>query len=480
MKARIDHKSRRNGTGRTALAALCLLSACVPARAEKPTHGSPLYDPLPHPLAADISISPIDPRLHEFKHALLALGYNFQVNYTSEVLGNPSGGAQRSAVYDGLLELGIDGDLDRIMGWKGASFHINAFQIHGHGLSTYNIFNYSTVSSIEARATTRLFEVWLEQDLFGGLASIRIGQLAADQEFILSDLDALYWNATFGWPNLAANDLPGTGPGYPLTTPAVRIKITPNDKTAFLVGLFNGDPSGSGLVTDLSQVYNCCGINFRLRDPPLLIAEAQFGYVLPFTSDGLEGKIRLGGWHHFGRFPDVYLASDGLSLANPASNNVPVVHAGNEATYGLVDQMIWRYPGDDPLRGIGVFALAMAVPGDRNVISLEVQAGVNFMGLWDARPHDAFGAAFSYNRISPYVSASQQAAAVVSDSPAAIQSYELVLEATYQAEIIRGFVVQPDFQYVFRPGAGAVNPLNPSAGLIRDAAVFGLRSVVKF
>jgi porin len=465
---------------RVALATFCLLSASAPAVAEKPTHGSPLYDPLPHPLSADISISPIDPRLHEFKHALLALGYNFQVNYTSEVLGNPTGGAQRSAIYEGLLELGIDADLDRVAGWKGASFHINAFQIHGHGLSTFNLYNYSTVSSIEARATTRLFEVWLEQELFGGLGSIRIGQLAADSEFILSDFDALYWNATFGWPNLTANDLPGTGPGYPLATPAVRIKFTPNDNMTFLVGLFNGDPSGSGLDSELSQVYNCCGINFRLRDPPLLIAEAQIGYTLPIGPDGLEGKVRLGGWHHFGSFPDVYLATDGVPLANPASNSIPVAHVGNEATYGLVDQMVWRHPGDDPQRGIGIFALAMAAPGDRNLQSLEVQAGINFMGLWDERPHDAFGAAFSYNRISPLVSTSNLVAAAYSSSPTAISSYELVLEATYQVEIIRGFVVQPDFQYVFRPGAGAINPLDPSAGLIGDAAVFGLRTVVKF
>ena len=138
-----------------------------------PAEGSPLYDPLAFPLSAETSIAPIDPRLWEFKKALLDLGYNFQVNYTGEVAANPVGGARQGADYEGLLELGIDGDIDRIAGLKGASFHINAFAIHGRGLTTYNVFNFSTISGIEARPTVRLFEAWFEQKLFGGLASVR-------------------------------------------------------------------------------------------------------------------------------------------------------------------------------------------------------------------------------------------------------------------------------------------------------------------
>jgi porin len=76
------------------------------------------------------------------------------------------------------------------------------------------------------------------------------------------------------------------------------------------------------------------------------------------------------------------------------------------------------------------------------------------------------------------VSALDQVAASFSAVP--IRDYELLLEATYQAQIVRGFFIQPDFQYVFHPGGGAIDPLNPYAGRIPDAAVFGLRAVVKF
>jgi porin len=459
---------------------MSLALSCDPARAEKPAAGSPLHDPLEYPLFNEYSIAPIDPRLMEFKQGLLELGYNFQVNYTGEVAGNPVGGGQRSAIYEGLLELGIDGDLDRIAGWKGASFHVNAFQIHGHGLSTYNIFNFSTISGIEARPTTRLFEAWFEQELFGGLASIRIGQLAADTEFLNSDFDALYWNGTFGWPNFSSNNLPGTGPGYPFATPGVRLKIEPDPRTRFLLGLFNGDPAGSGFNTSLAQIDNCCGINFRLQDPPFVVGQAEFDYVLPLVPTGLAGKLRLGSWYHFGPFNDQFVARDGLPLADPASNDDALPLNGDAAIYAMLDQMIWTVPGDDRWKGVGAFVQVMAAPPDRNLISLEIQAGINFMGVLPDRPVDTFGAAFSYTRVSPFVSASQRLQAALSGEPTPIQNYELMFEATYQAEIVQGLILQPDFQYVFHPGGNAIDPLNPSVGRIPDAAVFGLRTIVKF
>jgi porin len=343
-----------------------LVHAQTPAEGE----GSPLYDPLASPLSSDNSIAPVDPRLYEFKKALLDLGYNFQVNYTGEVAANPVGGAQQGADYEGLLELGVDGDLNRIAGLQGAWFHINAFEIHGRGLTTYNIFNFSTISGIEAHPTMRLFEVWFEQKLFGGLASIRIGQLSADSEFLLSDFDALYWNGTFGWPNLTSFDLPGTGPHYPVATPGVRLKIKPNDHVALLIALFNGDPAGVGLDTGATETQNPSGINFRLKDPPFLIGQAEFTYSLPIAAQGLAGKVRIGGWHHFGPF------------------------------------------------------------------------------------NDSFGVAFSYNRVSPSVSALDRVAASFSDLPVPVRDYEILFEATYQAQRSgRAFSFSRIFNMSFIPAA---------------------------
>jgi porin len=61
------------------------------------------------------------------------------------------------------------------------------------------------------------------------------------------------------------------------------------------------------------------------------------------------------------------------------------------------------------------------------------------------------------------------------------RSYESLLTAVYQYEVRAGWTLQPNFQYFVHPGGGATNPLGPKSGrLLRDAAVLGLRTVLKF
>jgi porin len=71
-------------------------------------------------------------------------------------------------------------------------------------------------------------------------------------------------------------------------------------------------------------------------------------------------------------------------------------------------------------------------------------------------------------------------AAFFTSAPLAVRDDQVTFELTYQAQMVPGFLVQPDFQYIFHPTGGALNPLNPAAGRIPDAAVFGLRTTIKF
>jgi porin len=263
-----------------------------------PPENEQLPPNLPPTIASSI------PVLAQFKKGLLDLGYTLRFDYFAGGLSNPSGGVKQGPAYEGLLYMVLDADLAKIAGLDGLSFRVNAYQIHGRQLSADNIFSLGRVDSIEARPATRLFELWVEQKL-GDLALLRVGQLTADNQFFISEFgNSLYVYSTFGWPTIFASDLPGGGgPNYPLATPGVRLKVTPNDQLALLAGLYNGDPAGSGF-TGTEQIKDPAGLNFRLRDPPLLMAEAQYMYNQDKTAQGLAGTIKLGGWYHFGKFDD--------------------------------------------------------------------------------------------------------------------------------------------------------------------------------
>ncbi|HEU0095799.1 MAG TPA: carbohydrate porin, partial [Rhizomicrobium sp.] len=99
-----------------------------------------------------------------------------------DLLGNPRGGQSQGAVLEGRFEVFANVDLEKTLGWAGAIFHVNAYQIHGTGRTQQDIGNLVAASNIESAPATRLFDLWVQQSFFDDAVSLRLGQLAADDE----------------------------------------------------------------------------------------------------------------------------------------------------------------------------------------------------------------------------------------------------------------------------------------------------------
>ena len=407
--------------------------------------------------------------------ALWERGFKYQMNYLGDLLGNQSGGLRRGTAYSSRLELVLDGDLEKAAGWSGATVHANAYLIGGSGLSRSYVGNLMTVSNIEALPATRLYEAWVEQKLANGEMALRAGQLGADTEFVTSSYASLLINGTFGWPVIHASDLPAGGPSYPLATPGVRLGFYPTDRLSVLVGLYNGDPAGSSNPDP--QLANRHGLNFRVRDPAFLISEIQYRYGDDKSPTGLSGTAKLGAWTHFGKFADQRFDAAGRSLADPSSSGDSLQRRGNRGVYGVVDQQIYRL-ADDPAKGVGVFARLAGAPSDRNLVDFYADAGVLVSGMIPNRPDDAVSAGVAYARISRAAVALDQDMIAVSGISGPVRSSEILLEATYSAQIAPGWTLQPNVQYVVRPNGG-VDPNNPARPL-RNATIVGLRTTFKF
>ncbi len=406
-------------------------------------------------------------------------GITYVLTYIGEGLADVSGGLKRGATYGGRLDAGLDIDLDRFMGWEGARLHTDFFQIHGHGMSRSFVNNLTTVSGIEALPSTRLFELWVEQRFWDGKVSIKVGQVSADTEFAIAQSGVVFLNAGFGWPNVGAVVMPSGGPIYPLATPAVRVKYVPTDALSFQAAIFNGDPAGTPYPDDGTdpQRRNRHGTDFRVNDPALLIGEAAYAYPsLPGTT-GLPGTATLGAWHHFGRFDSPRLDSvQGRLLADPEASGIARRFRGDSGVYAILDQTLYNEPGA-PGEGASAFVRLSAVPGDRNLIDLYVDAGIAYKGLIPGRPNDTAGLGVIHSRIAPAARAFDRDALILGTGTGPIRSSETVIEATYQAEIVPGFTLQPDLQFVMRPGGGLPDA---NGRRIRNATVVGLRATVNY
>jgi porin len=131
--------------------------------------------------------------------------------------------------------------------------------------------------------------------------------------------------------------------------------------------------------------------------------------------------------------------------------------------------------------GITAFARAAYSPPDRNLIDFYADAGIGFAGLVPGRPIDRFGAAIAYMHISKDARRLDTDAQAFAGAPTPVRSAETLIEVIYEAHVKPGWLLQPFFQYVFRPSGGIPDPMDPT-GLARigDAAVFGLTTTVKY
>jgi porin len=408
-------------------------------------------------------------------------GISLALQETSEVLGNVSGGTHKGADYDGLTQMVLQLDTNRAFGLYGGTFNVSALQIHGRNLSADNLASLQTASGIEADRATRLWELWYDQKFLAeDRLDVKLGQQSLDQEFIVSQNALVFVNTMFGWPMVPSADLPGGGPAYPLSALGIRARGRPTDSVTILAGVFNGSPVAHNIGDP--QVQNPSGTSFPLNGRTLAIAELQYTYPSLGTMlyankpEPLARTYKLGAWYDAERFSDLRIDNTGLPLASAASTGIPERHHGNYSVYAVADQMVWVDP-DEPDRNINVFARAMGTPEiDRNLIVFSANLGLTMHEPILHRDDDTFGIGMGFAKVSSRAAAADRdLAATGVFTP--IRSSETFIEATYQYQVAPWLQLQPDFQYVFNPGAGVANP---AGGKVGDEAVLGLRATVIF
>jgi porin len=408
-------------------------------------------------------------------------GIDISLNYIGELFGVASGGIRQGVSYEHRFELSVDTDLGKLAGWNGASTHVTFYQIgHAHGTPAADyVGSIADPSNIEALPATRLFTAWFQKNFFDDRLSIRLGQIAADDEFLISPTASNLINSSFGYATvLAANQLQG-GPVYPLATPGVRVQVKPTEELSILTAVFSGAPAGSD-CTALPQQCNRYGTTFSLSGGALWMAEAQYGVNQGKDAKGNPGVYKLGGWYASTGFPDqrfgLSAAGTMVSLASPDST-FPLRHPGNWGIYGVADQMIWRAKKGP--QSLNAFFRAGASPSDRNLVGSYIDGGLGLKAPIPGRDDDVLTFGIVYSAVSPDAAALDADTQFFTGAFFPKRDKEIALELNYSLQIAPWWTLQADAQYFIHPGGNVPDPLNPPQ-TIANAFLVALRSSIKF
>jgi porin len=344
--------------------------------------------------------------------------------YTADVMGPVSGGAARAGRFLDNTDLIANVDLDKALGWRGATLHGYLLNNSG-GTPNDQAGTLQGVDNIEvAMPRSKLYELWLRQDFADGKGSVLAGLYNINSEFYSNSAAGLLLAPPFG----IGSELAATGPNGPSIFPSAALAVRLAYKgeaggyvRAAAVNAHAGVPGDPGFP------------RLRFDEGALVIAEA-----------GIEGDSHLGVgvWRYTRKQDDI---RDTDIHGDPVKRTAQGVYVLGER----------KIAGDwTGFFRVG-FSDAMTSP-----FAGGWQAGVTKTPALASRPDSAFSAGIDQAWTS---SRQRDLTRTAGDDPA---RDETGFEITYSDKLAPHVTVQPDLQLIRHPGGleGA-----------RTAVVLGLR-----
>ena len=344
--------------------------------------------------------------------------------YDFESVTDLSGGARRGTTSLSNLNLLLTLDMERLVGWRGATIFLDGLSIQG-GRPSHFAGDAQGVSSIEAAPAWALEEAWIQQNFFGNRFSALVGIYDVNSEFYHLHAADLFLNSSFGiGPELSQSGQGGPSV-FPQTAAGARFEVKPREGVVLRGAVMDGVPverptgrdvfaKGDGLflITEAACLDRPAPPDSSPRMPHrfLLGREAQ---LPPY-----DAKLAVGVWHY------------------------TAPRHGSSGAYVIGDAIVHQ---DKLGREIRIFGQAGLGDSRVNRFGLYTGGGVTLTGLIPGRKDDeiGFGVAAAHNG-NPFIDQQRQAGQPVDRS-------EVTLELAYRAALTSWLNTQADLQYVINP-----------------------------
>ena len=320
----------------------------------------------------------------------LGNGLSLLANYTGQGAINPIGGIRQGSAWAGQLVFGIDGDLQRLAGIEGGSFHVALTNRHGRSLAQDDIGNNTSVQEIYGGGqTTRLTLLSYQQTLFDNRLDIEVGRLVANISFLNSPLYCNFQtNSACGNPTFVFKTSNFTF--WPVASWGGHAKAWLTDRVFVHVGAYEVNPR--------HQQPGDNGLDLSTRGATGAIVPFELGYATTFANDPLPRNYGIGGWYDASDYADPVRDVTGRPAV--LTGLAPLTRFGRSGVYARFDQMVWR-PDPTAIQGLTMFGVAMAGTSGRLVEDYFLEIGALQTGTVAGRPYDTLGFVINTQKFSP-------------------------------------------------------------------------------
>jgi porin len=364
-------------------------------------------------------------------------GYTFFAYYNAIVASNVAGGINQGTAYAQDIYFGTELNLERLLGLKGWTFRLTGIDRAGASINQ-NVGSIYSVMQLVGGQTIFLYGVSLEKKWWNDKLSLKFGRITATDDFAGSPLYGLYLNNSIDG-QIRAVLLDGVMTSYPFPVWGARLAYSPTPGFTAKVGVYQLTP----YMFDPSRN----GLDFSFAESGISVF-TELDWLLDWA--GKPGHFAIG--------------------VNSVSYPMPNFTGGGTTNpffryYLQVDQQVYQKSPDSD-EGLTLFGtLAYANQQKPALVPFQVSFGAVYQGLIPGRTQDKLIFGATYGDLSNNYADQQQA--LGNGTP----TYEMPLELGYRVQLTKFAYIQPDIQYVIRPGG---------TGNIPNATVIGAQFGASF
>ena len=349
-------------------------------------------------------------------------GINIQSSYIIDafVMTNCSKNSKKGT-YQGLYNLSVELDTEKMNLYKGGRFYM-LYQVGNSGVNSMDYMGtYSDISTYDpTRSINQISELYYEHSFKDDLLNVKVGKQDANMDF-----QAL--STGFNFLNVAFSFVDNTPmPLYPYQQTGARVRVKLPKEIYIQNGFYDGNLSvganpksfftGTNDYFNISEIYKLT--NFK----------------------GKRGKYLAGSWIKTGTYD---------TFSDSTKRN-------NFGIYGGIEQkIIDRF--EDKSGGVSLFGQFGYARGGINSVPYYFGLGAVLNGVCKKRKNDSIGIAFGWHQFDKDLKRLEH------------KTSEKVIEVFYKIQLTKFLYLQPDFQYIIKPG-----------GNMKDSFAIGIRSGINF
>ncbi len=412
-------------------------------------------------------------------------GIKLGVEYKANFLWNVAGGRQQRFGYDDEWKFRGTLDFAKLTGWdaiNGLTLYSDFRYRGGSGVNKYTgtgntgLFAPSTFQGGRLWRFQQVYLTYVTPELFGikEFLTLSGGWQNPTDIFINQPLNKFFLNNAFtSNRGIGAN---GIGWGGSYSAWGGYAKIKPVDWFYLQSGLYlaipgTGTPSNHGLFFAGAQPPDSNGLYWLTEagfTPKIGPSKLPGRYASGLIYWGLENTSYHG--ENYDQKLLFYWQADQMLFREPAPEEPAPLAKGPSDGKSVADGKSFKEvvkPAKPKLsdQGLYLFSLFNFAPQFNNPVPFYFQTGLVYKGLIPTRDADQLGIAFGYGAYS------YNKQEVDESRGRPIQTYEGVIEFSYRIQVNKWAYVQPDLQYIIRPGA---------TGLTQNATVLGFQLGVTF